>query len=313
MSVQIGSQDEMNIIKKDDDLGFLSQDMDSEELEKLIEIAGYSYDSLQDIFYSTLDPWQRKVGYCRLYDEAAAPMGMIIDCEPIYFDYNDKKWMIGLWKGQYDLVTGAEIGVYIGALDLKIPGVFIGTFYSCASDTDLLQMSYTLTKNGKTLFTRQGKHWWLTGFKLGEFSEPSELVMDINITLKDVLMRDAFVVGLKNAGYADEDLIIYCNTVSFRFDIPHTPQPVTRRPSTDRLIQKKNKLLCDKYQEMTKAFDNLQDKLGALKKESPDMYQKIMNIGKAKPLAEIYDSLLSVVLVMLAVYLSYKVLNSGGE
>jgi len=313
MSVQIGSQDEMNIAKKDDDLGFLSQDMGSEELEKLIEIAGYSYDSLQDIFYSTLDPWQRKVGYCRLYDEAAAPMGMIIDCEPIYFEYNDKKWMIGLWKGQYDLVTGAEIGVYIGALDLKIPGVFIGTFYSCASDTDLLQMSYTLTKNGKTLFTRQGKHWWLTGFKLGEFSEPSELVMDINITLKDALMRDAFVVGLKNAGYADKDLIIYCNTVSFRFDIPHTPQPVTRRPSTDRLIQKKNKLLCEKYQEMTKTFDNLQDKLGALEKESPEMYQKIMNIGKAKPLAEIYDSLLSVVLVMLAVYLSYRVLNSGDK
>jgi len=310
MSVRIESSEEMGIKKNNDDFGLLSQDMDSEDLEKLIEIAGYSYDSLQDIFYSILDPWQRKVGYCRLYDEAAAPMGMIIDCEPIYFEYNEKKWMIGLWKGQYDLVTGGEIGVYIGALDLKIPGLFNGTFYSCASDSDLLQMSYTLKKNGETLFTREGTHWWLTGFKLGEFSEPSELVMDINITLKDALMRDAFISGLKNAGYSDDQFFIRYNTVSFRYDIPKTPQPMTRKPTTDRLIQKKNKLLCEKYQEMTQAFDNLQDKLLALEKDSPEMYRKIMNIGKAKPLSEIYDSLISVVLVMLAVYLSYRVLNS---
>jgi len=56
----------------------------NDELDKAIEIAGYSYDPKQDIFYSTMDPWQRDIGYCRLYDELAAPLGMIIDCEPIY-------------------------------------------------------------------------------------------------------------------------------------------------------------------------------------------------------------------------------------
>ena len=110
--------------------------------------------------------------------------------------------MIGLWKGQYDLVTGAEIGVYTKAADLSILDVFSGAYYDCVSNTDLLQMSYSLKKNGNTLFTRQAEHWWLTGFKLGEFSEPSELTMEINITLHNLVMRDSFVLGLWNAGYS---------------------------------------------------------------------------------------------------------------
>lgn len=30
------------------------------------------------------------MGYCYLYDEACAPFGMIIDFEPIHFEYDDK-------------------------------------------------------------------------------------------------------------------------------------------------------------------------------------------------------------------------------
>ena len=40
---------------------------------------------------------------------------MIIDCEPICFMYGGKNWMIELWKGQYGLETGGEIGVYNAA------------------------------------------------------------------------------------------------------------------------------------------------------------------------------------------------------
>lgn len=301
MSVQIKSQDEFSL---------LPQGMGSEELDKAIEISGYSYDSKQDLFYSNMDPWQRNVGYCRLYDEAAAPLGMIIDCEPIYFEYQEKKWMIGLWKGQYDLVTGCEIGVYIGALDLTIPGIFSGTFYNCASDADLLQMSCNLLKNGNLLFSREGEHWWLTGFKLGEFSEPSELIMDINITLKNELMCDAFITGLRNAGYSNDEYTIDKNTVSFRFAIPHTPQPITRTPSIDWLIQRKNEQLCDKYQDITRTFDNLEDKVKAIKEQAPELYQKVIKIGKSKPLYEIYETVLIVILVMIGTFLSTHLISN---
>lgn len=299
MSVQIKSHEELSIKRNEND---------NPEIDNIIEIAGYSYDSIQDIFYSNMNPWQRNIGYCRLFDEAAAPLGMIIDCEPIHFEYNEQKWMIGFWKGQYDLVTGGEIGVYTGALDLKIPGFFIGTYYNCASESDLLQMSFNLRKNGNILFSREGKHWWLTGFKLGEFSEPSELTMDVKITLKNKLMRDAFISGLRKVGYSSKELTIDGNSVSFVFANPHSTQPITRTAATDKLIQKKNELLCTKYQEITEGLDSLQAKIKVIEEQSPELYQKIMKIGKAKPLFEIYETVLLVVLVAAGTYLASRLL-----
>ena len=99
-----------------------------DELYEIIESAGYSYDPVQEIFYSNMYSWQRDMGYCRLYDEASAPLNMIIDCEPIYFEYGNKRWMIEFWKGQYGMTAGGEIGVYTTeGPDLSIPGIFNGT------------------------------------------------------------------------------------------------------------------------------------------------------------------------------------------
>jgi len=254
-------------------------------LNEAIKEAGYSYDPKQDIFYSNIDAWQKDMGYCRLYDEAAAPTGMIIDCEPIYFEYENKRWMIEFWKGQYDLTTGCEIGVYnTKDQDIYVPGTFNGTFYYCADAINQLHISYTLNKNSKPLFTRRGRHWWLTGFKLGEYSEPWELTMDLCITLKNVEMRDAFLSGLKKAGYLEKEITIYKNSVSLRFDKPRTAQPYTRSSQTDGIIQRKNKLMCDTYQQITGPYDNFLDKMKALQKQAPDIYNTIINIGKTKNL-----------------------------
>jgi hypothetical protein len=264
----------------------------NDELDKAVVAAGYSYDEEQDVFYSNMDAWQRNVGYCRLYDEAAAPMGMIIDCEPIYFEYDGKKWLIEFWKGQYDLTTGCEIGVYASAgPDINIKGIFKGTFYNCARDPERLEMELILKKNGKILFTRKEKHWWLTGFKLGEFSEPSELTIDLRITLKDEVMRNAFLKGLKRAGYLEEEIIINGNTVGLNFNQTRTPQPISRTTETDWIIQKKNKLICDEYQEITKPYDNLPDKIKAIQEQAPDIYEKVINIGKNKYLFRIYEKI----------------------
>ena len=59
-------------------------------------------------------------------------------------------------------------------------------FFDCASDSELLLMSSTLYRNGKKLFCRgPDRHWWLTGFKWGVLSEPSDLTMDVSITCLD--------------------------------------------------------------------------------------------------------------------------------
>jgi len=254
---------------------------DSNEVDEVIEFTGFEYDSKQDIFYSDMNAWQRKFGYCRLYDEAAAPWGMIVDCEPIYFEYNRKNWLIEFWKGQYDLTIGCEIGVYATeGPSLEIPGLFNGTFFNSISNEELLQMSFSLRKNNKTLFTREDEHWWLTGFKLGEFTKPSELSMKITITLQDEIMRNEFVKGLKRAGYLNNELVIHGKTVSFIFTKPKTPKPFTRTKFTDWFIQKKNKYLCNKFQKIIGTSINLEDKLLAIKQKSPRMYKKVTNIGR---------------------------------
>lgn len=256
-----------------------------EKLDELVEFAGYAYDETQDMFYSIIDAWQREYGYCRLYDEAAAPLGMIMDCEPIYFEYDGKRWLIEFWKGQYDLVTGGEIGIYVAEKDkLNITDVFDNTLYSAVKDEDMLPMIFYLKKKGRVLFVRKARHWWLTGFKLGEFSEPWELTMSLNITLKNEAMRDAFIEGLNKAGYSNKEIAINGNTVALRFKEPHSPQPVTRIPETDKIIQKKNKLLCEKYQEITAPYDKVPDKIKAVQEIAPEIYKKIINMGKGKEL-----------------------------
>jgi len=287
----------------------LPQGTGNEELDRLLHAAGYVYDQAQDIFYSTLDPWQRNLGYCRLYDEVGAPLSMIMDCEPIYFEYEGEKWLIEFWKGQYGMVTGGEIGVYTGGIDLNILGFWRDTIYKCASNGDLLQMSYTLKKGGKILFTREGWHWWLTGFILGEFSEPEELVMDLQITLKDENMLEAFLDGLREAGYSNDEITVSGNTVSLTFDTPHTKQPFTRIPSTDWLIQRKNELLCNKYQEITKPYDSFDDKVKAIEEDAPYLYDQIIRIGKAKNSFEIYEAVIMITFVI-GLFISSRIINS---
>ena len=262
------------------------------EIYDAIEAAGYVHEVKQDVFYSIMDPWQRKMGHCRLYDEAAAPLNMIIDCEPIYFEYDDKKWLIELWKGQYGLTTGCEIGVYntVGP-DLKIPDIFEGTFYESAEEDDLLKMSCVLRKNEQRLFTRKATHWWLTGFKLGEFSEPWELTMEVNITLKDKTMRKAFVEGLQKIGYLDKEISISGKRVHFKFAEPRTPQPITRTAKTDALIQFKNEELCEKYQDITRPYHNFPDKVKAIHKQAPEMFDDIINIGKTRMILKMFEKI----------------------
>jgi hypothetical protein len=263
---------------------------DYKSLDQILQDTGFTYDPRQDMFYSVMDGWQRNFGYCRLYDETAAPSSMIIDCEPVYFEYAGKRWLIELWKGQYGMTTGCEIGVFATTgPDLDIPGVFNGTFYYNIPDEDRLQMSFVLKKNKAVLLAREEKHWWLTAFKLAEFSEPAELAMDVDITLKDDEMRDAFVDGLKYEGYTDNEMIIKGDTVSLKYVKPHSPQPITRTPATDWIVQRKNELLCEKYRELTDGSPNMADKIKVIEKKAPELLGEIVNIRKTRQTRETHE------------------------
>lgn len=225
--------------------------------------AGFAYDPDQDIIYSRMDALQRRFGYAYAYDRAALGMSAVIDCEPIFFDHAGKHWMIELWKGQYGLETGCEIGVYNRPIEEHPGGLYplldsaLGArpgdddpahnlFFDCAGDDERLVMSLTLRRGGEVLFTRGPEaHWWLTGFKWGVLSRPEELSVDYTIEFTDPAMQAAFEGGLRARGYTD--ITSSAGATSFRFATPYAPQPRAETPELVVAAMAANQRIVDAY------------------------------------------------------------------
>lgn len=173
---------------------------------KILNACGFKYDAKQGIYYSTMEPLQRLFGYNFLYDMAAPRVGMIYSTERIKFQYGGKDWMIQLWKGQYGITAGAEIGLYNKTDKIM--------HYECASNDELIDMAFDFYNQGEYVFSRgPEKHWWLTGFKI--FNSGIGILIDLDITLKfpNVEMANAFETGLKKtAKNALLDPITYTRT-----------------------------------------------------------------------------------------------------
>jgi hypothetical protein len=230
---------------------------------------GFVYDRDQDIFISEVDSWQRKAGYSSLVDLVSVPASMVIHCEPVKFSYKGKPYMIELWKGQYGVSTGAEIGIYKKNNPARKDWI-------CGGKEDMLKMSYVLKKNGKTVFQREGLHWWLTGFKPGEYSEPDELTMDISISFgTHTEMLKAFAKRMKKMGHK---ISTKGDTISFFFDRPKSKQPLTFRSSLAKNTQKRNKKLVTLYNNAktdTKVDDNSPESIDKIIRKAPELVLKL--------------------------------------
>jgi hypothetical protein len=231
-------------------------------LAQAVDEAGFLYDPDQDIIYSKMYPFQRQLGYAYAYDAGALAMSAVLDCEPIFFDYNGKTWMIELWKGQYALETGCEIGVYsrpivsssplYDLLDETVgrrerdPNPSHNLFFDCVDDPDRLLLSSVLYRNGQKLFSRGPEsHWWLTGFKWGVLSRPEDLTMELSITCPNAEMLTALVAALQNTGY--DELNVWDNRVEFTFDKPFTFQPRRETPEVVAAVNDINGAEVDAY------------------------------------------------------------------
>ncbi len=213
-----------------------------------VNTAGFDYCCDQDIIYSTMYNYQRLLGYCDFYDDTSLLILSRIDSEVIYFDYEGYKWRIELWKGQYGIETGCEVGIY--RRDSSQPLTEIekkfGALYACVPDSARLAISFELkTNSDQTVLTRKKqKHWWLTGFRWGSFEKPDNLHMNLSIEFTDSNMMDAFVTALTELGYTE--IKTMDNTVSFCFAKPKSKQPSTQEEFGD-LILLINKSLVNCY------------------------------------------------------------------
>ena len=264
------------------------------DINDALELYGFLYDKNNDIIGSNMYPWQREVGYCKLYDDTAPFINMIIDSEPIYFEYDNRRWLIEIWKGQYGMNTGGEIGIYVSEMDdIDIPGIFSGPFFKAVSDEELLNMSFNLKMNGEDLFQRHDYHWWLTGFDVGVFSSPNNLSMEVMLSFPNSNMKNAFLNGLKRIGYKEDEIEIINNRIYFNFDKPKSTQSYSRYKLITPFIQFMNKIYCEIYNLITKDFVRTIDKIDFLRLYYPNLFKLIAGKNRMKKLQKYYKSISS--------------------
>jgi hypothetical protein len=187
------------------------------------------------------------------------------------------------------MTTGCEIGVYTGT-NRSILG---SALYENTGEQDLLNMSFTLLKNNRALFSRSARHWWLTGFRLGEFSQPWELTLEADIQLKDAEMCAAFVSSLRRAGYTNRELRVSGNSVSITFSKPHTRQPASRTRALVWFTQRKNKLLIREFNRVTRGRSGMYDILNETRDRAPLLYASILDMGRAAEVFRRHEGALS--------------------
>lgn len=175
------------------------------------QVLSYQYSYIDDYYYTNdKEAWQYNFGFGKIYDFVSPYILLEYDYIRIFFTYENKDWMIQMWKGQYGMVFfGGEIGVYNRTH--KEEGYGEWAMYACAAEEDWLAMEMTLywqeEINGEYVrqFTREyDKYWWCTGFKNGHIrvEEPAdELRLEARITFKDETMRDLFTQGLEECGF----------------------------------------------------------------------------------------------------------------
>lgn len=169
-------------------------------------LASYMYDPDGNYYYTNdKDCWQYNFGFNEGYD-SMAPLGMMIyDTVRTKFVYDNKEYLIQLWKGQYGYAfVGGEVGVYTRAVGST------GTHYSCAREDDWLSMEMAFmwdeygTGDYRAVFNRPyDKYWWCTGFVVGFDGDENrhQFRLVTHITFESVEMANLFCEAFEANGF----------------------------------------------------------------------------------------------------------------
>lgn len=156
---------------------------------------GFNFDYEELLVYTMVNVWMRDFGFMLFYDifSYTTPL-FFYNTRRIKFDYDGLEWMIQIWKGNYVVSNGAEVGIYT-----REPGSF-GSYYNCANDEQMMNMSMKLYHGEELILERSEQlHWWLTGFKVTDILYPARSqTLDFTIEMKDEAMLEAFCNAIDN-------------------------------------------------------------------------------------------------------------------
>lgn len=156
---------------------------------------GFNFSYSELLLYAQINVWMRDFGFTFLYDLFCYTTPFFFyNTRRIKFDYDGLEWMIQVWKGNYLVSNGAEVGIYT-----REPGSF-GTYYNCANNEQMMNMSMELYHGDDLLLSRPKQlHWWLTGFKISDRLYPARtMTLKFSIEMKDEEMLNAFCNAVEN-------------------------------------------------------------------------------------------------------------------
>ena len=157
---------------------------------------GFNYNLAELMVYATIDGWMREFGFCIMYDLAANSMPLLWHyvTRRFEFEYDGLEWMIQIWKGNYLITNGGEVGVYNRTPDKW------GSFYNCATDDQLMEMTLQIYHGDDLLVNQEPQyHWWINGFKMCDrMYIPNSLTMHFTIEMPNEEMLNAFCESIDN-------------------------------------------------------------------------------------------------------------------
>ncbi len=169
--------------------------------------SGFNLNLSNMTVYATIDSWMRNFGFCLFYDFAASSMPVFFNYNTrrFKFDYNGMEYMIQIWKGNYTVANGGEVGLYCRDASKS------GSFYDCANDEQMLNMSMQILHGDKVLVDEGPMmHWWVNGFNLSDrMYLPESLTMKFSVEMTDEEMLNAFCESIDNH---------YMNDVTYSVD-----------------------------------------------------------------------------------------------
>ncbi|MCI8527322.1 MAG: DUF4474 domain-containing protein [Oscillospiraceae bacterium] len=248
-------------------------------LEELADPFGYVYHCCCGFFSSTVDAWQKAAGYTWFYDYMAPRFQMVFDALPVYFNYRGRTWLIEFWKGQYGINTGAEIGIY-HADRLLSETEYRAAHFEAAKEEEMLSCSMQLCTEKGACVKISERHWWLTAFLPGVFSQPSELCLKAAVGFPNREMLEAFYRGLCREGYSGERIAMQNLSLSFTF---HQPRPQRYGLLTRfhrRLSQCLNRMYCRIFLWVTRPFECVEDRILFLYYYLPFCFRKLMRLRR---------------------------------
>lgn len=214
-------------------------------LDSVVKSFGYKYIPEWDVFSSRVDAWQRQFGYGTVYDRASVYFNMALHTLPIYFDYEGRTWLIQVWKGQYGICTGCELGLY-HANGLVDESRRKDAIFQAVDNDEMMDLSAELWRQGIRIASLNQRHWWLTAFDVGTFSRPSELSLDISIRFPNHEMKDAFYFSLLKQGVNRRDIFSYHTSIYFHMPDCRYKTSLWRRLHTG-LVQGINHFNCNLF------------------------------------------------------------------